>query len=171
MVGRISRFARNDGVLHGYGLLHSRRTLDDFSDNLCGSARQLSAVLMLLTLPILLDLIRVHPVHANDIAAENTAICNFAFKQLHKFMRVFPHTKIGVLIALFSAEHQADYGKTSDERAACLTVCSQPSAEGIHCFKHILAYIFTKLFSPDRKNGLASVEKHVKEHPCLFFHF
>jgi hypothetical protein len=47
----------------------------------------------------------------------------------------------------------------------------QPSTEGIHCFKHILAYIFTKLFLPDRKNGLASVEKPVKQSPCLFFHF
>jgi hypothetical protein len=171
MVGKISRFARNDSVLHGYGLLHSCRPLDDFSDNLRSSARQFSAVLVLLTLPILFDLIRVHPVHADDIPAEDAAICNFPFKPLHKFMRVFPHAKIGGLIPLVSAEHQAYYCKTANESAASFTVGSQPATEGIHCFKHILAYIFTKLFLPDRKNGLASVEKPVKQSPCLFFHF
>jgi hypothetical protein len=126
---------------------------------------------MLLALPILFDLILVHPVHADDIPAKYTAGCNFPFEPFHEFMRVFPHTKIGKFIPCTSAEHQAYYGKTSDERAACLTVGPQPSAEGIHCFQHFLAHIFTELLLPDRKNGLASVEKPVKQRPCLFFHF
>jgi hypothetical protein len=143
MVGKISRFARNDSVLHGYGLLHSRSPLDDFSDNLRSSARQFSAVLVLLTLPILLDLIRIYPVHANDIPAENTAICNFPFKPLHKFMRVFPHAKISGLISLVSAEHQAYYCKAANESAASFTVGSQPSAEGVHRFQDIVIYTCT----------------------------
>ena len=86
-------------------------------------------------------------------------------------MRIFPHTKIGKFITCASSEHQAYYGKTSDKGAACLTVGPQPSAEGIHRFQHFLAHIFTEFFLPDRKNGLASVEKPVKQCPCLFFHF
>jgi hypothetical protein len=125
---------------------------------------------MLLALPILFNLILVHPVHTDDISAKDIAVCNFRFEPLHEFMRVFPHTKIGKFVPCTSAKHQAYYGKTPDEGAACLTVGPQSSAEGIHCFQHILAHIFTGLLLPDRKNGLASVEKPVKQCSCLFFH-
>jgi hypothetical protein len=139
-------------------MLHSRRTLDYFSDKLRSFACQCPAVLMFLALPIFFYLILVHPVHTDDIFAKNTAVCNLPFKPFHEFMRVFPHAKIGKFIPRASAEHQADYGETSDEGAASFTVCPESSTKGIHCFQHILIYVFTELFLPDRKNGLASVE-------------
>jgi hypothetical protein len=86
-------------------------------------------------------------------------------------MRVFPHTKIGKFVPRTSAEHQAYYCETADEGAASFTVGPQSPAESVHCFQHFLAHIFTELLLPDRKNGLASMEKPVKQRPCLFFHF
>jgi hypothetical protein len=148
--------------MHGCGLLDGCRPLDYFPDKLGSFACQFSAVLMLLALPILFDLILIHPVHAHDIPAKDTAVCNFPFKPLHEFVRVFPHAKIGKFVPCASAEHQAYYGKTSDKGAARLTVCAQPSAEGVHGLQYFLARILPELFLPDRKNCLASVVKPVK---------
>jgi hypothetical protein len=126
---------------------------------------------MLLAFPIFFDLVLVHPVYVDYIPAKDIAVCDFCSEPFHKFVRIFPHTKIGTFVACASSEHQAYHCKTSDKGAAGLTVRAQSSAEGIHCFQHIFIYIFAKLFLPDRKNRLASMEKPVKYGACLFLHF
>ncbi len=157
--------------MHEYKFLHSRSPLDYFPDKLRSFARQFPAVLMFFAFPIFFDLILVHPVYVDYIPAADGAVCNFPFEPLHEFMRVFPHPKIGEFLPRASSEHQTYHCKTSDEGAASFTVRPQPSTEGIHCFQHILIHIYTEFLLPDRKNGLASVEKPVKQGASFSFHF
>ncbi len=83
---------------------------------------------------------------------------------------MFPDSLVSLNATSWTAELQADDGQPADNSAAHFTMRRQTAAEGIHGLDQILI-LYSQLFLPDRKYGLASLHALTKNLPRLFLHF
>jgi hypothetical protein len=147
----------------------SLRTFYEFPDEAGCLADQSFAFEELFSLPVLLYLSRVCPVHLNDVAAEHAARGDFLSKAFQEFPGKLPHVHVRLFPDFVPPKKQSNSCKTSYDSTANFPVASQSTAEGVQCLEQIVI-LFSEFFLRDRKNGLTSMELLHEEIHSLFLH-
>ena len=121
------------------------------------------------SLPVILQLSRIRPVHLNNVAAENAASGDFLSKTFQEFPGILPHFHVGFFPDFVPPKKQSNGCKTSYGSTANFPMGTQSPAEWIQSFDQIVI-LFSEFFLRDRKNGLASMKVFHEEVRGLFLH-
>jgi hypothetical protein len=147
----------------------SLRTFQEFPDESGCLTGQVFAFEKFFSLPVLLYLSRVRPVHLNNVAAENATPGDFLFEAFQEFPGIHPHFHVGHFPDFVTPKKQSDGCKTSYDSAANFPVGAQSPAEGVQGLDQIVI-LFSEFFLCDHKNGLTSMKVFHEEIHGLFLH-